>query len=536
MPLLLRNLTLNLGESDDILPEKIAARLSLEHNALVSWRIVRKGVDARRKPRIKFIYTILFSLADEEGFLARHGDDPDLSRAENGRRPVFPRLAATKRIVVVGTGPAGLFAALRLSEYGLSPVILERGRRMEERVRDVETFWRTGLLDTESNVQFGEGGAGTFSDGKLTSRVRDPETGYVLEKLVQFGAPEEILWLAKPHIGTDRLRGVVTRIRRHLEASGVAVRFAHKVTDLLADGGRITGVVVNDRGEEPCDMLVLAPGHSARDTFAMLAKRGALLMHKPFAVGLRVEHPQELINRIQYGLASHPHLPPADYALAYNDPRSGRSAYSFCMCPGGVVVAGASEEGGVVTNGMSHHQRNAPFANSALVVTVGPEDFPGDSPLAGIDFQRMYEGKAFRAGGSDYRAPAQNLMAFLDRGDHGPICSSYRPGTREADLSRILPPFVSATLREGIRHFDRRMRGFMTAEATLTGIETRTSSPVRIVRGEDLQSVTLEGLYPAGEGAGYAGGIMSAALDGIRAADAIAGRLQAEGRRQKAEG
>ncbi len=528
MPLLLRNLTLSLGESDELLPDRIAAKFSLRRAELLSWVVVRKGIDARKKPRIKFVYTVLFSLADETGFLAKHGHDPDLELSEERLRPIFPRLPAGKRIVIVGTGPAGLFAALRLAEYGHAPTVLERGRPLEERVRDVQAFWSRGILDPESNVQFGEGGAGTFSDGKLTTRVRDANIGYVLEKLVEFGAPEEILCLAKPHIGTDRLRGVVNGIRRHLEGRGAVFRFRQKLTGLVAGGARLAGVVINDRHEEPCDALVLAPGHSARDTYEMLLQAGVMLERKPFAVGVRVEHPQELINTIQYGLASHPQLPPADYGLAWNDPHTGRSVYSFCMCPGGVVVAGTSEPGGVVINGMSRYLRNSPYANSALVVTVGAGDFAGDSPLAGVEFQRLYERKAFDAGGGDYRAPAQNLMDFLDGKESLAVSSTYRPGVRKTDLSLVLPAFATAALRDGIRCFDRKMRGFMTAEATLIGVETRTSAPVRIVRGENLQSVSLAGLYPTGEGAGYAGGIMSAALDGIRVADAIVRQLMTQ--------
>jgi uncharacterized FAD-dependent dehydrogenase len=427
--------------------------------------------------------------------------------------------------MIVGMGPAGIFAGLRLAEYGLTPTILERGNPVSERVKDITSFWQKGVLNPESNVQFGEGGAGTFSDGKLTTRVRDLNSGYVLGKLVQFGAPREILYLAKPHIGTDRLRRVIVNIRRHLEDCGLVIRFQEKLTDMITTGDRLRSVVINDYSEELCDILLLAPGNSARDTYSMLERRGIRLEPKPFAVGVRVEHPQELINRIQYGLPGHPQLPAADYALTWNDSRTGRSAYSFCMCPGGVVIAAASEQGGVVTNGMSDYHRNSPCANSALVVTVGKDDFPGDSPLAGVEFQRTLEREAFIAGGSDYRAPAQNLMAFLGEKGTYRITSTYRPGVVEADLTLLFPDYVADTLRKGIRSFDRKMRGFITAEATLTGVETRTSAPVRIIRGEDLQSPVLRGLYPVGEGAGYAGGIMSSALDGIRAADAIAGSL-----------
>ncbi|HTP64725.1 MAG TPA: hypothetical protein VMJ66_04980 [Geobacteraceae bacterium] len=525
MPFLLRNLELNPGEGEERLADLVMARFSLSPDELVSFRVVRKAVDARKKSHIRFIFAVEFTLADEQPFWERHRNDRDMELVPARSRPTYPRLAGRGRIIIAGMGPAGIFAGLRLLEYGLAPIILERGRPVQERIRDIASFWKDGVLNPESNVQFGEGGAGTFSDGKLTTRIRDANSSYVMEMLVRFGAPRDILYLAKPHIGTDRLRRVIVNIRRHLEDHDLAIRFREKVTDIISGSGRLQGVIINDALEEPCDILLLASGNSARDTFAMLGERGIRLEAKPFAVGVRVEHPQELIDRIQYGVAGHPLLPPAEYALTWNDRLDGRSAYSFCMCPGGVVVAAASEQGGVVTNGMSNYRRDAAYANSALVVGVGREDFPDDSPLAGVAFQRALERRAFMAGGGDYRAPAQNLMAFL--GDKGSfrIASSYRPGVRETDLCDILPGFVTDTLREGIRSFGRKMRGFITCEATLTGVETRTSSPLRIVRGEDFQSVSLAGLYPVGEGAGYAGGIMSSALDGIRVADAIAHAL-----------
>ena len=525
MPFLLRNLILNLDEADDRLVNLLCDRFGLHPSAVLSFNLVRKGIDARKKPRIKFVCTVEFTLDDERSFWERYGGDSDLTQIPASPETVLPRLTDSRRIVIVGAGPAGLFTALRLTEYGLSPLLLERGKPVSDRVRDVQAFWSGGELDPESNVQFGEGGAGTFSDGKLTTRVKDPNIHYVLDRFVRFGAPQEILWLAKPHIGTDQLRGVVTTLRQHLETQGVTIRFQKRLTDLVVHNGRLKGAIIDGREECPCDILVLAPGHSARDTYRMLAERQLHLEPKPFAIGVRVEHPQELINRIQYGLASHPRLPPADYQLTYNNTGTGRSAYSFCMCPGGVVVASASEAGGVVTNGMSGHRRNSPFANSALVVSVGRKDFPGGGPLAGVEFQRQWERLAFRIGGGDYWAPAQNMLSFLGHPGAHPLTSSYRPGVREADLTQVLPDYVVSTLREGLVHFDRKMRGFVTGEATLTGVETRTSAPLRIVRGEDFQSVSLAGLYPAGEGAGYAGGIMSAALDGIRVADAIANSL-----------
>lgn len=531
MPLLVRNLILAPSEGDELLREIFARRFSLDEREIVDFRLIRKSIDARRKPRVKFVCTVECSLHDEAAFLACHGHDPDVSAFAPSEPRVFIPLDTSQRIVIVGMGPAGLFAALRLAEYGLVATILERGRPVEERTRDVESFWSGGEIDPESNVQFGEGGAGTFSDGKLTTRVNDPNIRYVLDKLITFGAPPEIGYLAKPHIGTDRLRLVVASIRRWLLSTGFDIRFRSRVTDLTITDGSVGAAVVNGADELACDALVLAPGNSARDTYEMLMRRGALLQPKPFAVGVRVEHPQELISRIQYGAGHHPALPPADYALAWNNHRTGRSAYSFCMCPGGVVVAGSSEADGVVTNGMSAYLRNSPRANSALVVTVGPDDFGDSSPLAGIGFQRRLERRAFESGGGDYRAPAQNLLAFLGMKGAGTVSSSYRPGVREAELQALLPTAVTETLQEGIRHFDRKMRGFLTVEATLTAPETRTSAPVRIVRGENLQSVGLPGLYPAGEGAGYAGGIMSAALDGIRVADAIARNISADTRR-----
>ena len=522
MPFLLRNLTLNPGVEESSLRPLAAAKLGVRESEITSLTLVRKGVDARKKGSIKLVYTIQVALRDE----SRVQLSGDVSRVEPAEAPRFPKVSSSERIVIVGMGPAGLFAALRLAEYGLCARVLERGRDVDRRASDVSRFWRLGELSELSNVQFGEGGAGTFSDGKLTTRVKDPNCGWVLQRLVDFGAPCEILYAAKPHIGTDRLRGVVRGIRERLIESGFQVGFEKRLTGIGMAGGEVKSVVVNDSDEEPCDLLVLAPGHSARDTYALLHGLGVTLEQKPFAVGLRVEHPQALINEIQYGRNAHPSLPPAEYAQAYNNEKTGRSAYSFCMCPGGVVVAAASEAGGVVVNGMSGYRRNGPCANSALVASVGPADFPGNSPLAGVEFQRELERKAFAAGGGGYLAPAQSLLAFLGKGG-GRTLSSYRPGVTEYDLCSLLPAPVATTLKEGVELFDRKMRGFISAEATLTGVETRTSAPLRIVRGADLQSLSHRGLYPTGEGAGYAGGIMSAALDGIRVADAIAARLAA---------
>lgn len=530
MPLSLRNLALDYRENENSLKEKLIRRFSLNSDEIRCFRIIRKSLDARKKSSIRYICTVEFSLEDETTFLEKFGNDPDVQVVGKAEKRSFPWISSDRKIVIVGMGPAGLFAAIRLSEFGLTATMVERGKPVEERLRDVQSFWSKGVLDSESNVQFGEGGAGTFSDGKLTTRVRDENLGYALEKFVQFGAPQEVLSLGKPHIGTDRLRRVVRKIRGGLETAGFEIRFRCRLTDIVRRGERLAAVVLNNRDELPCDYLVLAPGHSSRDTYEMLLRRSVTVQRKPFAVGLRIEHPQELINRIQYGFSGHPGLPAADYALAYNNPGTKRSVYSFCMCPGGVIVAGSSEAGMTVTNGMSNYMRNSPFANSALVVPVGEHDFNGDGPLAGVEFQRHWERKAFLLGGGDYYAPAQGLMPFLGKSRGKGVSSTYRPGVREADLNETLPGYVTETIREGILHFDRKLRGFITEEATLTGVETRTSAPVRIVRGEDMQSVGLRGLYPVGEGAGYAGGIMSAALDGIRAADMIARQIIESGR------
>lgn len=524
MPFLLRNLTLQPGEDEARLAGLTASRFGLNPADLVQFRIIRKGVDARKKPRVLLVYTVSFSLNDEESFWRRYEGTPQLEQVVLEAPLVIPGCCTTEPVVIVGMGPAGLFCALRLAAYGISTTILERGKAVEERVQDVARFWSNGLLDTESNVQFGEGGAGTFSDGKLTCRLRDPNTGWVLDQLIRFGAPEEIRYLAKPHVGTDRLRRVVAAIRTGLQQQGCDIRFSTCLTGLQSSNGRIAAIRCNEQDELICRHLVLAVGNSARDTYAMLSRQQLILEPKPFAIGLRVEHPQELIDRIQYG-RPHPALPTADYALTYNNQLTGRSCYSFCMCPGGLVIGGSSEKEMVVTNGMSNLGRDSGLANSALVVNVRPEDFDGTDPLAGVRFQQQWERRAFEAGGCSYSAPAQNLLTFLGAVKSGTYRSSYRPGTVAADLTRVLPEYVSSTLREGIKAFERKMKGFVTAEATLTGVETRTSAPLRILRDDGCQSPTVQGLYPCGEGAGYAGGIMSAALDGVRVADKIAEQL-----------
>ena len=523
MPFIYRNLTLSPGDSEESLPEILAEKLAMPVTALHNVRIVRKAVDARKKQNIKLVYTLSFTADNIQQ--KKIDCDPSLEwQPETVSAPAVP-VHSKKHLVIVGSGPAGLFAALRLAQYGLTATIIERGEPVEQRALAVQRFWKDGLLDTESNVQFGEGGAGTFSDGKLTCRSKDTLVPWVLEQLVTFGAQPEVRYLAKPHIGTDRLRTVISAIRQHLLGLGFTIRFDSRMTDMTIADDKIVSLLINGNEEIPCDQLILATGHSARDTYELLEQRQVALQRKPFAMGLRVEHPQELIDRIQYGDARHAALPVADYAVTWNNSSNGRSAYSFCMCPGGIVVGGASEEGGVVTNGMSGQLRNSPFANSALVVNVREDDFGGAGPLAGVRLQRRWEQQAYSAGGGGYRAPAQNLLDFLRLPGKGAVKTSYRPGICETDLGTVLPPFIIDTLREGIVDFGRRLRGFVTAEATLVGIESRTSAPVRILRDTNCESLTIKGLYPAGEGAGYAGGIMSSAVDGIKVADIVAGRL-----------
>jgi len=520
MALTLREVSLHLDQDEAELPRIIEARLGLASGVIRDWTVLRRAVDARRKPRVLRVYSVAFEVVDEAELLTRHAGDRRLGRWDSPPPVQLPLAGNPHRSLVVGMGPAGLFAALFLATAGVRVTLVERGQPVEQRVRDVEQFWGNGTLLPESNVQFGEGGAGAFSDGKLTTRVRNPWSTWVLQTLVECGAPPTILADAKPHVGTDRLRLVLIRLRRRLQALGVELRFGLRLDGLETDRGRIVAGELANGERIACDSLVLAPGHSARDTYARLAELGVQLEAKPFAIGLRVEHPARLINRIQYGWEAHPQLGAADYALSWNDAASGRGVYSFCMCPGGEVIVAASEDGGVVVNGMSRLRRDGAWSNSALVVTVRPEDFGGAGPLAGVAFQRRWEQAAYRAGGGAFRAPAQALTAYLGRGGSlGP--GSCRPGMTEADLQPVLPDFVHAGLRQALPSFDRAMKGFISPEATLVGIESRTSAPLRILRGGDGQSLSHPGLYPAGEGAGYAGGIISAALDGIRAAEAI---------------
>ncbi len=521
------DLSIDVEERDVCLVSRVALLLNISEEAISSVEVLRRSLDARRSRPPRFVYLLKVRLA--EGVTWRPGRERETfgatvseeSEALASQNPV-PKMAPVfkQRPVVVGSGPAGLFAALALAEQGAPVLLLERGRPVPKRVLDVEGFWEKGILNPESNVCFGEGGAGTFSDGKLTSRVKNPLAAKVKKIFVDCGAPAEILVDAHPHIGTDCLRAVVVNMRKRLTGLGCEVRFDSRVTDLLLQGGQIAGVVVNDSEEIKTTNVVLAIGQAADDAYRNLEKIGIAMAPKAFAAGLRVEHPQELIDSIQYGhWAGLPELPPAEYFLTAKIPDIDRFVYSFCMCPGGSVIGSSVEAGGVATNGMSLQKRNGPLANSAVVVNIRTEDFGNDGPLAGLAFRRHWEEDAFVAGGSDYCAPAQRLTDFLTAKKTAPVgrCS-FRPGIRDADLSRVLPSFALSALQRGFVEFERKMPGFLTAEAVLIGVETRTSSPVRILRGEDGQSVSLKGLFPCGEGAGYAGGIVSSALDGMKAA------------------
>ena len=500
---------------------RVAARaLHIRESEVVSARLRRKSVDARDKSDVHFILTLDVETSRPIRPLPR-GAEP-LS-AEGASYAAVRAYRSEYRPLVVGMGPAGLFAGLKLAEAGLKPLVIERGRPVERRERDVEAFWRGGAFDPASNVQFGEGGAGAFSDGKLNSGIKDPRCRRVLEILHAAGAPEEILWQAKPHIGTDNLKKTVRGIRERIIALGGEVRFETALTGLETAESRVTGAVLNDRECFPTRHVILAVGHSARDTFEWLNDMGVKMSRKPFAIGARIEHRQADINRAQYGgFAGHPALGAADYKLSVHLP-GGRSAFTFCMCPGGVVVAAASEPGGAVVNGMSLFARDGENANSALLVNVLPEDFGEGDALAGVRFQRSWERAAFVAGGGDYRAPAQTVGDFLRRipSTHGgAVAPSYRPGVKWGALDDCLPGFVTQAMREALPLLDRKLRGFAAPDAVLTGVETRSSSPVRIERDETLNG-SLRGLYPCGEGAGYAGGIMSAAVDGLRCAEAV---------------
>lgn len=525
---------LPLGHASDAIVRAVVEVLHIAPDELTSCEIVRRANDARKKSAVVMVYSVDVDLIDEEAVLSRSTGDsrvrrkPDTSYRFVAERPGLP---VPSRPVVIGAGPCGLFAGLVLAEMGLRPIILDRGKVVRERTKDTWGFWRRGILNPESNVQFGEGGAGTFSDGKLWSQIKDPRHlgRKVLAEFVAAGAPAEILVEAHPHIGTFRLVQVVENLRRKIESLGGEYRFEHHVIDFdIAEfrGNRhLRGLHLQDGSYLAAERVVLAVGHSARDTFYALHDRSVHLEAKPFSIGVRIEHPQSWIDRARFGpCAGHPDLGAAAYSLSHHC-ENGRTAYSFCMCPGGTVVAAASEPGRLAINGMSQYSRNEHNANSGLVVGIEPmRDYPGH-PLAGIELQRKWETLAYEAGGSTYEAPAQTVRDFLAgqaSSALGVVTPSYRPGVRPSDLTRCLPDFVIEALREAIPVFGRQIRDYDHPDVLLTGIESRTSSPVRITRGSDFQSINTAHLYPAGEGAGYAGGILSAAVDGIKVAEAVA--------------
>jgi uncharacterized FAD-dependent dehydrogenase len=516
-------ISLALDGTEADLKNQAALRLKVAPEQIVSMKLFKKSVDARKKSDVHFICTVEVECRENN-----NPSDKKIIQTE----PYCYELPAAKGIgnrpVVVGFGPAGLFAALILAQTGQRPIVFERGGSVEKRSAQVTHFWKTGELDSNCNVQFGEGGAGTFSDGKLTTGTKDTRARKVLEELAAAGAPEEILYLAKPHIGTDKLPAAVKNIRQKIISLGGEVYFDTVLQNILTKDGKVVGVEVKPRDGSAytveTDSVILAIGHSARDTFEMLYSQGILMEQKPFSVGARIEHPQSLVNRAQYGqFANHPNLGAADYKLAVHL-QNDRGVYTFCMCPGGSVVAAASEEEHLVTNGMSAFARGGANANSALLVGVGPKDFESEHPLAGIAFQRRLEAKAFCLGGSSYRAPVQRVEDFLARRPSkttGPLKPTYLPGVAPCSLDDCLPDFVTDSMRQGILQMNRFLNGFSSPDALLTGVETRSSSPVRMLRGESLQSVTVRGLYPCGEGAGYAGGIVSAAVDGIKCAEQL---------------
>ena len=526
------NLKLPVGASEEELRAACAHALRVSAEALVSVRLLRRSIDAREG--VKLVCAAAVEVKNEAAVFKR-------CRNKNVQPYAPRRYAPPARIdapalspIVIGAGPAGLFCALLLARCGARPILLERGRAVEQRKQDVERFWRTGELDLTSNVQFGEGGAGAFSDGKLNTGTKDLRHGYILEEFVRFGASEDILVDAKPHVGTDKLYVVLQNLRREILALGGEIRFSHRTVDILTEGGSVTTLrVASPEGEYTlkAQHVVLAPGHSARDTFAMLRERGVPMEPKPFAVGVRIEHRQRDMDLAQYKeAAGTPGLPPTSYKLSCHT-KEGRGVFSFCVCPGGEVVAAASETDRVVTNGMSEFARDGVNINGGLLVSVTPEDFPSDDALAGVSFQRALEEAAYRLGGGGYRAPAQRVGDFLAHRAStgaGRVVPTYLPSVRWCDLHDCLPPFVCEALEEGLPMLGRKLRGFDAPDAVLTAVETRSSSPVRIVRESESYQSALRGLYPCGEGAGYAGGIMSAAADGLRVAEKILEELRHE--------
>lgn len=523
----INNIEIDLDEDKEELAAKAAKKLKISPEEIQEIRILKESVDARKEP-LKFVYSILLKTKNE-GKILKSVRDKDISSFEEMEPEELRRgdIKLEKRPVVVGFGPCGLYAALKLAEEGYRPLVIERGDAIPERDRKVDVFMEKGILDKASNIQFGEGGAGAYSDGKLTTRIKDVRVREVLDKLIEAGAPEEISTLAKPHVGTDLLKEVVMNMRKKIISLGGEVLFQSKLEDIRTRNGMVVSITVN--GEEiPCEVLILALGHSARDTYEMLFDRGFTMIAKSMAVGVRVENLQWRINESQYGsVYLNPKLKPAEYSLTAKAPDQ-RGVYSFCMCPGGIVVPAASEEGMLAVNGMSYHARDGANANSAVVVSVSPEDY-GPHPLDGIKFQRELERKAFLMGGSTYHAPVQKVEDFLNgriTTSFDEVIPSYLPGVKPGNLAELFPGYITEGLKKGFTEFDRKIKGFAHHGAVMTGVETRTSSPLRIVRTQELESVSIKGVYPAGEGAGYAGGIISSAVDGLKIAEAVIGKYQ----------
>ncbi|MDO5398346.1 MAG: FAD-dependent oxidoreductase [bacterium] len=510
------NIKLPPDMSEDILPEIIRKKYGIKN--IKQLRLAKKSVDARRKNDVHYVYAVDIETDNEKQYIGKN-----VSLHEEIEYIFSKEIIPEKPVVIAGMGPAGMMCALTLAKNGVKVIVCERGKPVDERMKDVEKFWSCGKLNPSSNVQFGEGGAGTFSDGKLTTGISDFRIRYILKEFYSHGAPEEILYQAKPHIGTDKLCEMAKAIRDDIIANGGEVRFSTKLTDIIIENRRLNGVKLVSGDREytiETDNLVLAVGHSARDTFEMLKAKGLRMERKPFSIGARIEHSQEMINKSQYG-KFYDKFGAADYKLSTHLP-NGRSVYTFCMCPGGYVVASASEEGGIVTNGMSCFKRDGSNANSAVLVNITPQDFPGDDVLAGMYFQREIEQKAYAAAGNTYRAPAQRVGDFLGSDNsESKIKPTYRPGVTWTDIDKIFPEFVTESMRSALLVFDRKLCGFADASAILTAPETRSSSPVRIIRDKETMQSDIEGLYPCGEGAGYAGGIISAAVDGVKIAEKI---------------
>ncbi|PMK06255.1 NAD(P)/FAD-dependent oxidoreductase [Vibrio splendidus] len=538
----LTEIKLPLDHEESAIQDAIEAKLGINADQVLSFNIFKRGYDARKKSKILLIYTLDVLVENEAELLEQFISDPHVKVTPDMEYKFVAKAVEnqTERPVVIGFGPCGLFAGLVLAQMGFNPIIVERGKEVRERTKDTFGFWRKRTLNTESNVQFGEGGAGTFSDGKLYSQIKDPKHygRKVIEEFVAAGAPEEILYVSKPHIGTFKLVTMIEKMRASIIELGGEIRFSTRVDDVHMEDGQITGLTLSNGEEIKTRHVVLAVGHSARDTFEMLHERGVYMEAKPFSVGFRIEHKQAMIDEARFGKnAGNPILGAADYKLVHHC-KNGRTVYSFCMCPGGTVVAATSEEGRVVTNGMSQYSRAERNANSAIVVGIDPErDYPGDA-LAGIRLQRELESAAYVLGGENYDAPAQKIGDFLkgrDPSEIGEVKPSFTPGIHLTDISKALPDFAIEAIREAIPAFEKKIKGFSTPDGLLTGVETRTSSPVCIKRGKDFQSINLKGFFPAGEGAGYAGGILSAGIDGIKAAEALAISMAEQNQAEKIE-